>query len=377
MLAELAELVGRESPSSDVSLCRSAAALVADQADRYGVPARVVESGGRPHVLLGALGTGGSWSADPVPGQVLLLGHLDTVWPEGTAASWPFAVADGVARGPGAYDMKAGIVQGVHALASLASRGAAERAGMLVTSDEETGSAAARGVLEPLARSADAVLVLEPGPVNGVKVARKGSRLERVLVQGRAAHSGLEPEKGVNACVEVARLVLALDAMHDPESGRSVVPTLLSAGSAENVVPERAELTVDVRSFDPSDLDGFEHAVRSLGTAHPDARVSVECVSSRPPLLESSGAGLFARAREIASALGLGDLTRARVGGVSDGNLAAAVGAPTLDGLGPVGGGAHARSEHVLTGQTWRRAALVAALVASLAATPARIDATG
>ncbi|HVC24607.1 MAG TPA: M20/M25/M40 family metallo-hydrolase [Acidimicrobiales bacterium] len=379
MLDDLAELVGCESPTDDVARCRATAALVADQARRMEIPARVVESGGRPHVLLGALGLADAWGTGPAPGQVLLLGHLDTVWPAGTGSDWPFVVSGGVASGPGAYDMKAGIVQGLHALGSLAAGGTSARASMLVTSDEEVGSPTSSALIESLARSADAVLVLEPGPVGGVKIARKGWMVWRVRVHGRAAHAGLEPERGVNAGVELARLALALDAMHDPERGLTVVPTLLSAGSAPNVVPEHAEMTVDVRSFDPAALVAFEHAIREIASSDTGtgARVSLERVTSRPPLPESSGVPLLARAQEIAARLGLGALVPARVGGVSDGNLAAAAGAPTLDGLGAVGGGAHARDEHVLVDETWRRSALVAALVESLAESPARAVAAG
>lgn len=379
MLDDLGELVSCESPADDVGRCRITVALLEAQARRQGLAARVVEVNGRPHVLLGGLGHGDGWDARPVPGQVLLLGHLDTVWPAGTLSSWPFLVTDGVASGPGTYDMKAGVVQGLHALGSLAASEKSPRASMLVTSDEEVGSPTSRELVESLARLADAVLVLEPGPVGGVKIARKGSMVWQIRVSGRAAHAGLEPERGINAGVELARLVLKLDSMSDSVSGTTVVPTLLAAGSAPNVVPEEAEATVDVRSFEAASLEDFEQTLRGLRPVNSGARVEFECISSRPPLDESSSRSLIALAQEIAAALGLGELVRARVGGVSDGNLAAATGAPTLDGLGAVGGGAHARDEHILVNETWRRAALVAALIDSLSSSSARSsrDASG
>jgi glutamate carboxypeptidase len=375
MIADLGELVSSESPSADAERCRVTASLVVAQARRQGMAARVVTRGGRPHVLVGALGAGETWEAMPVCGQVLVLGHLDTVWRHGTLADWPFTIHDGVATGPGVYDMKAGVVQGLHALAMVASSAAA--ATMLVSCDEELGSPSSRLLIEELARRADAVLVLEPGPLEGVKIARKGFATWRLRVAGRAAHAGLEPERGINAGVELARLVLELAMLADPATGTTVVPTLFTAGSAANVVPESAEVTIDTRSWAPTALAQVEAGLRSLRPEHAEALLELDCLSARPPLREEASSVLLERARAVAATLGLGPLSAERVGGVSDGNHTSGVGDPTLDGLGAVGGGAHARSEHVRVAEMPRRAALVALLLESLANEPARTPGLG
>ena len=373
MLSELEELVSVETPTSDVERCRSGVALVRDFARRHDTPVAEIELGGRPHLLLGALASGDGWGAEPQPGQVLLVGHIDTVWPIGTLAAWPFALEAGVATGPGVYDMKAGVIESLHALRELRALGAASRLGVLLTTDEEVGSPSSAALVESLARRADAVLVLEPGPLGAVKVARKGIAVWRIEVHGRAAHAGLEPERGVNAAVELARLVGAVAAAGDPASGTTVTPTLLQAGNAANVVPATAEMTLDVRSFEQRTLDAVEGRLRGLRPTLEGASIDLRCLTSRPPLERAASAALFERAARIWRGLGSGELGAEAVGGASDGNLAAAVGAPTLDGLGPEGGEAHARGEWVQVTSLARRTALVAALVADLCERPARL----
>ncbi len=226
MVDRLAELVSCESPSGVLhALERCADLLIAWGDDAVGRPAERVERDGMPHLL---------WRApDPT---VLVLGHFDTVWPLGTVADWPMTVRDGVASGPGVFDMKAGIVQGLAAFELVADR---SKVNFLLTCDEEIGSITSRSLIEEEARQVKAVLVCEPSADSGaVKVARKGVAGYRVLVTGRAAHAGLEPELGVNAGIELAHQVLALEALSAPADGTTLTPTVLAAGTTANTVPE-------------------------------------------------------------------------------------------------------------------------------------------
>lgn len=344
-MAALGRLVEAESPSSDpAALARCRAVLEHLFREILGsAPATVGEAlvwrrgGGRP---------------------VLLLGHYDTVWPAGTLAELPFAVEGGVARGPGAFDMKAGVVQGLFAL--RASRGTAT---FLLTGDEEVGSRGSEALIEDEARRSRAVLVLEPAADGGkVKLARKGIGDWRVRVRGRAAHPGLDPDKGVNAALELAHQIRAISALARPDAGTTVAVTTLGGGSATNVVPEAAWCTVDGRVWSAEEGRRLEDELSSLRPALPGARVDVEGGISRAPMERSASEDLYRRL----VALGY-DVGGADVGGASDGNLTAALGVPTLDGLGAVGGGAHARDEHVLVDEMPRRAEMVARLVDDLA----------
>ena len=236
MLEALGELVACESPSSDVAALRRCAGVVADVARRVaGIELERVERDGRVHLRWGR-GTP----------RVLLLGHFDTVWPAGSLAARPFAVRDGVATGPGCFDMKAGIVQGLFALAAA---GAPDGAALLLTADEEIGAPTSRALIEESARGVEAVLVLEPSADGALKVARKGSAVYDMAVRGRAAHAGLEPERGVNALVELAAHVLAVAALADPEAGTTVTPAVAASGTTTNTVPAAAHFSVDVRAW--------------------------------------------------------------------------------------------------------------------------------
>jgi glutamate carboxypeptidase len=290
---------------------------------------------------------------------VLLLCHFDTVWPRGTLEEFPFAVEDGVARGPGTFDMKAGIVQCLHALLAIP----AGPVTVLFTGDEEIGSPTSRALIEDEARGARAVLVLEPAAGPDVKVARKGIGQWRIDVHGRAAHAGLAPESGINAAVELAEQIRRLEDLARPDQGTTVTATMLGGGSAGNVVPERAWCTVDVRMWTDQEADRLAAAFGDLRPVFPGARVEVSGGVNRGPMEREASEDLYRRLR----ALGY-DIGAAAVGGASDGNLTAALGVPTLDGLGPVGGGAHARDEHVLIKEMPRRAEMVARLVADLLA---------
>ncbi len=347
MLEDLRTLVEIESPSRDLAaLQRSAEAVAAILENRLGGHAELIESD---------LGTHVHWRGGGEP-RVLLLGHHDTVFPHGTLDRRPFEVEEGRVTGPGVFDMLGGLVQGIHGLATLESQEGVE---ILVTADEEVGSRSARELIEERARACGAVLVLEGAADGGaVKTARKGCGTFEVSIAGRASHAGLEPEAGVNALVEAAHQVLDIAALDRPESGTSVTPTVASAGTTDNVVPAEATIVVDVRVASTGEKERVEAAFAALRPHLPEAEVSVAGEIDRPPMPESASADLFALAREL-----LPGLAGASVGGGSDGNFTAAIGVPTLDGLGAVGGGAHADHEYLLVGSMLDRALLVARLV--------------
>jgi glutamate carboxypeptidase len=358
----LAALVSSESPSDDPTRLATTAGLVAAQGEALlGLAPERLASTGAPALRWSLPGL----ASDVRP--VVLLAHLDTVWPAGTIERWPFSVTDDRASGPGAFDMKAGLVQALFALAELTRSGLPHPpVVLLVTADEEIGSPAGRALVEAAAQDASAVLVLEASaPGGALKVARKGVGNYWLHVTGRAAHAGLEPELGINALVAAAGLVLALAALADPGSGTTVTPTLARAGSAQNTVPASAAVAVDVRAVSVAEQTRVDDALRGL-TADGGATVRVEGGINRPPLEEALAADLLAAARRAAERCGLAPPEAARVGGGSDGNFTAALGVPTLDGLGAVGGGAHAEGEHVLASTMPERAALLAALIVEI-----------
>jgi glutamate carboxypeptidase len=286
------------------------------------------------------------------------------VWPLGTLGRAPFSIADGVVRGPGCFDMLAGLVMAVHAIADLGDR---EGVTLLVTGDEELGSASSRELIEAEARLAQAVLVLEASADGGaLKTARKGTSLYEVDIAGRAAHAGLEPQKGVNATIELAHQVLAVAGLADPVAGTTVTPTAATSGITANTVPAWARFAVDVRAWTSAELERVDAALHALRAVVPGAEVHVNGGINRAPLEEKASLALFERAQGVAARLGLPELTRASVGGASDGNFTAGVGTPTLDGLGAVGGGAHADDEHVLVDRIVERTVLLLALIEDL-----------
>jgi glutamate carboxypeptidase len=356
MVDSLAALVEAESPSADIALLDACAAVASSLgADATGSPAQVVRvERGRPH-LQWRFGT---------HTKVVLLGHFDTVWPAGTTARWPFAFDGDRATGPGVFDMKAGIVQLFEALATLDDL---DGVSVLLTSDEETGSLSSRRIIEGSAHQALAALVCEPSGAGGaLKTARKGTGMYTLRVTGRAAHAGLEPERGANALVEAAHLVLASLEVARPDLGTTVVPTLATAGTASNVVPPVATVELDVRVAVPDEAARVDTDLRRLTTTVPGTTVTVEGGPNRPPMPASASSGLFARAQAAAETLGLTPLTSVEVGGASDGNFAAGVGTPTLDGLGAVGDHLHAEGEYTVVAAMAERAALLAELVAGL-----------
>ena len=356
ILADIGQLVRCESPSTVLESVKRSADLVAAVGRHHlGADPEVLVVDEYPHLR---------WRFGSGPPRVLLLAHHDTVWPLGSLESHPFSVADGVLRGPGCFDMKAGLVLALHALAEL---GVPEGVTLLVTGDEELGSPSSRALIEAEAAGCRAALVLEAAADGGaLKTARKGVSLYQLRAVGRAAHAGLEPERGVNATVELAHQVLSVAALSDVTLGTTVTPTALSSGTVTNTVPATGTFSVDVRMWSLAEQARVHAAMSSLLPAVPDAVLEISGGPNRPPLQSSSSAALFARTASLAAELGLPPLQSAAVGGGSDGNFTAGVGTPTLDGLGAVGGGAHADHEHVLVDALPGRAALLAALIDDL-----------
>ena len=355
MLADLDTLVSCESPSRDIVRLNEHAALVSDLMVRLlGSAPTLIESPVGPHI---------HWQGGSDP-KVLILGHHDTVHPAGTTDRLPFSVRDGMAYGPGVFDMKAGIVQAIYGVAALADHSHIE---ILLTADEEIGSHASRALLEERAIACGSVLVLEPSADGGaLKIGRKGTGTITLAIEGRASHAGLEPEKGINSLVELAGLIPQIVAIANPDLGTTVTPTLASAGTADNVVPALTTCAVDVRVAIPAEKPRVEAAFAALTLHNPEARLTISGQIGRPPMHESAAAELFPIAARVASRIGIDALGGVVVGGGSDGNFTAAVGVHTLDGLGAVGGGAHGDTEHVLVATMPARAALISGLCQEL-----------
>jgi glutamate carboxypeptidase len=357
MLDDLAILVNVESPSRDVeALAASAAAVAAVIQQRLGSAASVIDTVAGPIV---------HWSGGGEP-RALVVGHHDTVFPLGSLAARPFTVADGKATGPGVFDMKGGIVQSIHAVAALDDRAGIE---LLFTPDEEVGSQASQDVIEQRALACGAVLVLEPSADGGaLKTARKGVGTFELIVHGKAAHAGLEPEKGVNALIEAAHQVLAIAALARPEVGTTVTPTVARVGTTDNVVPAHAHVLIDVRVEAPGEKERLDAAMAALTPRVANATLEVSGGIGRPPMPASASEWLFPIAVEVGKEIGMDDVTGVAVGGGSDGNFTAAIGVATLDGLGAVGGGAHADHEWLDVASMPERADLVAGILRRLQA---------
>lgn len=352
MLQDLKMLVEIESPSRDIeALTTSAHAIKAVIETRLGGEAKLIESEGGPHV---------HWSGGGEP-KVLILGHHDTVFPLGTLERRPFKVADGHATGPGVFDMLGGFVQAIHGLATLPDRSAVE---ILMSADEEVGSRASRALIEERAKACGAVLVFEPAADGGaIKTGRKGCGTFYVDIAGRASHAGLEPEAGVNALVEASHQVIDIITFNRPDVGTSVTPTVAAAGTTDNVVPAEASVVVDVRVESADEKDRVEAAFAELQPKLEEAGITVRGGINRPPMPESASTDLFAIAKQV-----MPTIEGKAVGGGSDGNFTAALGVPTLDGLGAVGGGAHADHEYLVVDAMTERAMLAAGIVTALTA---------
>lgn len=351
MLATLEVLVTTESPSADVSACENCAEVLLTEVNAW-LPwaGELLTHRGRPVLRWGA----------PKP-RILLLGHFDTVWPIGTLTRLPWSVTGDRVRGPGVFDMKAGIVQGLAAVAALAEP-EQNQIGILLTCDEEIGSGTSRDLIEAVARDADAVFVLEPSVEGEVKSSRKGTSWYELLITGRAAHAGLEPEKGINALTEAAAFITATTGWGDAATATTVTATTARAGVTDNTVPDKAVIGVDARAWTFAEQQRVDDLIRGWQLQHPEATLEVVAGGINRPAMPISPE-LVQRALALATQLGLNVPGHRAVGGGSDGNFTAALGVPTLDGLGAVGEGAHADHEWASVEGMRERAALVAALM--------------
>jgi glutamate carboxypeptidase len=362
LLETIETLVRLESPTTDKAAVDRCGAELSARLGAIGGRVTELPRSDRGNHLLAEFGCGTS--------QVLLLGHFDTVWPVGQLERMPLVQSNGRLHGPGIFDMKAGIALGMLATRALLETGAAlsHRIVMLWTTDEEIGSGTSRQAIEDEARRSDAVLVLEPSlPGGALKTSRKGCGGFEVVVRGVSAHAGIEPQKGASAVQEIAQQILRINAMQDLGRGISVNVVKVTGGLRSNVIPDEARVIVDVRV--PSAAAAAEVEAAFRGLAPVDGRTSIEATGGfdRPPLERSAAVGrLYERARQIARELGQEDLAEGGTGGGSDGNFTAAIGVPTLDGLGAIGDGAHALHEHVELEKLPDRAALIAGLISSL-----------
>lgn len=360
MAALLQELVEIESPSTDAGGVAALAERLARELEPLGLAVeRAPVAGGGP-ILRAA---GGAAGARPV----MLLGHLDTVWPVGTLAERPARIEGDRLHGPGSYDMKAGLVVAVYALRALAARGALPPVIVFFTPLEETDGEPYRPVMEAAMRSSCAVLGLEPAwPGGAVKTRRKGSGSVTIRAHGRAAHAGADVERGANAIVELARRCLEVSGLADAGRGVTVNVGVIRGGIRSNVVPERAEAEVDFRVRTLEDGRRIEAALCGLRSSDPGVTLHVEGGLHYPPMERGPGVvRVYEAARAVSAEMGL-ELEEVATGGASEAAFAAALGLPTLDGLGADGDGAHAENEHVLIPSLPERAALVAGLVQRL-----------
>ena len=353
IVEDLKRLVEFESPSEDLPACRGVVELAIQIANENLKPeAELIEENGRPIFWWG--------SKNP---KVVLLAHLDTVWPKGSyLPTWN--VSGDVAKGPGIFDMKAGFLQAIYAVKEIPN--ADSKVTIIATTDEEVGSQSSRALIERVSKSASAVLVLEASLNGKVKTGRKGTSMYQIALHGRASHAGLEPEKGINATTEIATIVIEVAKLANPEFGTTVVPTVMHAGTTTNTVPALATLDIDIRSFSAAELIRVDTAIRKLAAAHPEAKLEVTGGINRPPLETSATLELYEILEKVANEIGMEPIGHASVGGASDGNFAAAAGARVLDGLGAVGDGAHAPHEQILLSSIPSRVKLLTAFIKEL-----------
>lgn len=363
----LGRLVRIESSSYDPEGVNRVVSLLAREWKKRGARVsriRPAKTAGRGDVLRCEL-PGGKNSGK----QILVLGHTDTVYERGTLARMPFRADGKRAYGPGVLDMKAGLVIALAAVDALRAAGEAPRRRLvfLWTPDEEIGSGSSRPVIEREARRSAATLVLEPGtgPEGKLKTARKGTGEFTLEVRGRAAHAGVNPQDGVNAIHELALQIARVARFADARRGTTANADVIEGGTRTNVIAEHARARVDVRCGRAADISHLEARFRRLRPILPGAKLRVSGGIDRPPMEHGRAAGLFRQAQAAGREMGL-RLEESSTGGGSDGNFTAALGVPTLDGLGAAGAGAHTQGEHILTRSLAERAALLAALLATL-----------
>ena len=357
-----AELVRSESPSSDKAAVDACIQIAAERARALGGRVKLHRQKAHGHLLEARFGPR---AKDPTQ-RVMILGHLDTVWPIGTLAEMPFTQSRERLTGPGVLDMKAGVAMAFTAIELLAEASLlAREVVLLLNSDEEIGSPASRPLTEALAAQCSAVYVLEAAQGLAVKTARKGTGEFRMDIYGLAAHSGVDFDKGASAVRELARIVETVSTWTDARRGTTVSVGVVGGGTKTNVVPAHAFAQVDLRIARKADGPRLERKFLALAPKDPRCTMVLTGGINRPPMERKAGVlRLYRRARALAAGLGF-DLAEAATGGASDGNFTAALGIPTLDGLGPVGAGAHAPHEHLLVEHLAPRTALLAALLSS------------
>ena len=366
MVRLLGKFVVRESPSHEKAAVDAMGASVAQEWRQRGAKVQILRQVKRGNHVRAEMWLGEGKPED----QILVLGHLDTVYALGTLAKMPFRVSGGRAWGPGSFDMKSGLVLALFAIDALKAAGirTSKRFVFLWTSDEEIGSQTSRGLIEKEARRSAAVLVLEPsfGKGGRLKTARKGVGQAEMIVTGRAAHAGINPEDGVNAVHELALQIARVMKLNDARRGITVQATVAAGGTVPNVVPDQARAEVDIRLVRQADARELERKLHALRPVLKGARLEIRGGVNRPPLERTKAIGdLFKQAQSLMREMGV-SLGETSTGGGSDGNFTGALGIPTLDGLGAVGDGAHTPQEHIVIRRLPERAALIAGLLATL-----------
>jgi len=367
MLALLKRLVETESPSSDKAAVDRVGAIIVDECQRLGAQIEVIHNETAGDHIIAHWNQPSSPTLLPKKGEesILLMHHIDTVFPPGTLTKMPFYTKDDKTYGPGVLDMKGGSIITLTAIAALREAGILKRPiTALFTSDEEIGSDTSRTHIERLAKESTLVLVLESGmPDGALKVWRKGVGEYEVKVKGRAAHAGGFHQDGRNAIEEMAHQIIAIQKMTDYAKGTTLNVGVIKGGSVSNVVPEEAQIEVDFRVLDPAESDRVDAAMRALKPVLEGTSINVIGGLNRPPMPENAlMKSTFARAKEIAATLGM-DIHASGTGGGSDGNFVAPLGIPLLDGLGTYGEGLHSDREYIFTKSLPERAALVAELI--------------
>lgn len=362
----LGRMVEVESPTADKAAVDRLGQMLAGEWKRRGASVRLLRQPEHGNHLRVELPPGGETAS----GQLLVLGHLDTVYPLGTLGKMPFRVSQGRAWGPGTFDMKGGLTIALAAWEAMGALRLAPRRKtvLLWTSDEETGSARSRRIIESEARKSQAVFVLEPsfGPQGRLKTERKGVGEAQLLITGRSAHAGIDPQSGVNAVHELALQIARLLQWNNPRRGITVQANVVSGGTVSNVVPAAARALIDVRVARAGDVRALNRKLRGLRPILRGAKLEILGGINRPPLERTPRSrALFAHAQQLAAQMGQ-KLGEAATGGGSDGNFTAALGVPTLDGLGAIGDGAHSPREHIVSSSLSERAALLAGLLATV-----------
>jgi glutamate carboxypeptidase len=364
MTSLLGRFVNEESPSFDKTAVDRFGRIVASEWKKRGATVTLLRQQKRgDHVRAEWRPKGKRPSA-----QILVLGHLDTVYDAGTIKRTPFRVSRGRAWGPGTFDMKGGLVIALHAMDALAALDLAptKRIVFLWTSDEEIGSETSRAAIEREAKRSDAVLVLEPalGLDGRVKTGRKGVGEIELIATGRSAHAGLNPQDGINAIEEIALQIGRISRWNQPKRGITVSAGIIEGGTRTNVIADRARAVLDLRASSVEDMRALEQKFRNLRPILSGAKLEIRGGFNRPPMEQKVSAALYAKARALSKEIGI-PLGEATVGGGSDGNFTSALGIPTLDGLGAVGEGAHSPTENILIRALPERAALLAGLLAT------------